>query len=94
MFKDKPWKKWKTRKLTLMFSVLCVCIYIAIGIVMAYYDKMLDSTLTSEVFDFFKWLTITGCAITVAKVVKGETNSDSDEYFTLEEVEEEIGGEE
>ena len=46
---------------------------------MGFNDKILDSTLTSEVFGFFKWLVITGCAITIAKVAKGRTNSDSDE---------------
>ena len=46
---------------------------------MGFNDKMLDSTLTSEVFSFFKWLVITGCAITISKVFKGKTNSDSEE---------------
>lgn len=79
MFSNKPWKEWKTRKTTLIFSIFCICLYIGIGIFMGFNDKILDSTLTSEVFGFFKWLVITGCAITIAKVAKGHTNSDSDE---------------
>lgn len=89
MFKNKPWKEWKTRKLVLTFSIFCICLYVVISIILACYDKYLDSTLTSEVFEFFKWLTITGCAITISKVFKGNTNSDSDEeYFINEEGEE------
>lgn len=82
--KNKPWKKWKTRKATLIFSIFCICVYIIIGIVMGFYDHTLDSTLTSEVFGFFKWLTVTGCAITIAKVAKGDANSDSDESLNEE----------
>lgn len=77
--KNKPWKEWKTRKTTLIFSVLCICIYISIGIVLGFFDKTLDSTLTEQVFSFFKWLVMTGCFITITKVVKGKTNSDCNE---------------
>lgn len=76
---NKPWKEWKTRKTTLIFSVLCVCVYIVIGIVMGFLGKSLDGTLTEQVFSFFKWLVITGCAITISKVCKGKTNSDCTE---------------
>lgn len=81
MFKNKPWKEWKTRKATLIFSIFCICIYILIGIYMGFQDKILDATLTTEVFSFFKWLVITGCTITVAKVFKGENSNDSIEDF-------------
>lgn len=43
------------------------------------YSIQLDSTLTSEVFDFAKWIVLSGATITVAKTVKGSTNSDEDE---------------
>ncbi len=76
---NKPWKEWKTRKITLLFSIFCICLYSVIGIVMGFMDKSLDSTLTEQIFSFFKWLTMTGCLITVSKVFKGSTNSDSDE---------------
>lgn len=79
MFKDKPWKEWKTRKATLIFSIFCVCLYIGIGIYMGFQDKVLDATLTSEVFGFFKWLVITGCTITIAKVFKGDKDSEHNE---------------
>jgi hypothetical protein len=79
IMKNKPWKKWKTRKAILIFSIFCICTYIITDIIMTFYDKPLDSTLTEQVFEFFKWLTLTGCAITIAKVAKGNTNSDSDE---------------
>ena len=83
--KNKPWKEWKTRKATLIFSVLCICVYTAVGIVMGFLDHSLDSTLTEQVFNFFKWLVVTGCAITVSKVIKGKTNSDCDECLSDEE---------
>ena len=76
---NKPWKEWKTRKITLIFSVLCICTYIIIGIVMGFLNKTLDGTLTEQTFSFFKWLVLSGCAITISKVIKGKTNSDCDE---------------
>lgn len=76
---NKPWKQWKTRKTTLVFSIICIVIYIIIGIIMGFLDHTLDSTLTEQVFSFFKWLTMTGCLITVSKIVKGKTNSDCNE---------------
>ena len=77
---NKPWKKWKTRKTTLIFSICFVVVYIVIGIIMGFKNLTLDSTLTTEVFSFFKWLTVTGCAITITKVVKGENDTDSEEF--------------
>lgn len=78
-FKNKPWKEWKTRKTILVFTIFCACLYTALGLFMNYNDKMIDGTLTSEVFDFLKWLVVSGGAITIAKTIKGNTNSDSDE---------------
>ena len=48
---------------------------------MNYNDKMVDGTLTVEVFSFLKWLVASGGAITIAKTVKGKTNSDLDEQY-------------
>ena len=85
---NKPWKKWKTRKTTLLFSICFIVIYIIVGIIMCFTGHSLDSTLTTEVFSFFKWLTVTGCAITIAKVAKGEDDSDADsEDFVREDIE-------
>lgn len=72
MFSDKPWKKWKTRKATLVFSIFCICLYTSFCIVMSFYDKMPDSTLTAEIFDFFKWLILTGCSITILDKIKSK----------------------
>lgn len=52
---------------------------------MGFFDKSLDTTLTEEVFSFFKWLVTTGCLITVSKVIKGKTNSDEIEEFVSED---------
>lgn len=83
---NKPWKEWKTRKTTLIFSVVCALTYTITGIILSFFDKSLDSTLTEQVFSFLKWLVLTGCTITIAKVIKGRTNSDCDEreYFDEE----------
>lgn len=89
MFKDKPWKEWKTRKVTLVFSVFCIVLYTILGIIMGFFDKSLDTTLTEEVFSFFKWLVTTGCLITVSKVIKGKTNSDEIERYTFDETDSE-----
>ena len=77
--KNKPWKKWKTRKATLIFSIFCVCLYTIVGVIMGFYDKTLDGTLTEQVFSFFKWLTITGCAITITGAIKKYTSDESEE---------------
>lgn len=57
---------------------------------MGFYDKTLDSTLTEQVFDFFKWLVTTGCLITVSKVIKGKTNSDATEEYISDNTDDEI----
>lgn len=75
MFNNKPWKAWKTRKITLVFSIFCVCLYAMLCIVMSFFDKMPDSTLTTEIFDFFKWLVLSGCVITLAKRDKKDEQS-------------------
>lgn len=79
MFENKPWKNWTTRKVTLICSIIAVCAYTIIDIIMTFFDKPLDATLTEQVFIYFTALPISGCAITIAKVVKGKTNSDADE---------------
>ncbi len=77
--KNKPWKKWKTRKATLIFSIFCVCLYTIVGIIMGFCDKSIDGTLTEQVFSFFKWLTITGCAITITGAIKKHNDENSEE---------------
>lgn len=77
LFNNKPWKEWKTRKTTLVFSIFCVCLYTTICLVMSFFDKTPDATLTSEIFDFFKWLVITGCAITIIRKNSKQSSEES-----------------
>lgn len=86
IFNNKPWAEMKTRKLFLIVSVAIILVYIVISLIFAAKEITIDSTLTENVFDFFKWLVMTGCVITVAKVVKGNTNSDDVEYIHYDEM--------
>lgn len=81
-----PRRKQKTRNVMLFVVCLFVIVYTVVEIVMAFVSMkqgmsvQLDSTLTSEVFSFAKWVVISGATITVAKTAKGTTNSDEDEF--------------
>ena len=77
LFNNKPWKEWKTRKATLVFSIFCICLYTTICLVMSFFDKTPDATLTSEIFGFFKWLVITGYAITIMKRKSKQSSEES-----------------
>ena len=78
--KNKPWKKWKTRKATLIFAIVCVCIYSVISIIMVCCNKAPDGTLTEQIFSFFKWLVVTGCAITITSgAARKKAESDFDD---------------
>ena len=90
MFKNIPWKNWKTRKITLMFSIFAVIAYTVTDIVLTIKGTPLDAVLTEQVFIYFTALPVTGCAITIAKVVKGKTNTDIDEIHLESKLEEEI----
>ncbi|MGF6375140.1 hypothetical protein M2140_000174 [Clostridiales Family XIII bacterium PM5-7] len=79
IFNDKPWREVKTRKIVLFICMLSVFIYTVLAMIFQCTGVGVDSTLTDNVFDFCKWLVVTGCAITIAKVAKGDTNSDSEE---------------
>lgn len=78
-------KKLKTRNKMLIICCLMVIIYTIVDMVLGFIgistgsQIQLDSTLTSEVFGFAKWVITTGAGITVAKTLKGETNSDETE---------------
>lgn len=79
-------RKQKTRNVMLFVVCLFVILYTVIEVVMGFQSMrlgmsvQLDSTLTSEVFSFAKWVVISGATITVAKTAKGTTNSDEDEF--------------
>lgn len=84
-------KKVKTRDMMLIICSAMVIIYTLVDITLGFVGLktgaqiQLDSTLTSEVFSFAKWVITTGAGITVAKTLKGNTNSDETEYPTDEE---------
>ena len=77
--------KQKTRNIMLFVVCVFVILYTVVDAVMGFESmklgmvSQLDSTLTSEVFGFAKWVVISGATITVAKTAKGTTNSDEDE---------------
>ena len=78
-------KKLKTRNKMLIICCLMVISYTIVDMVLGFIgistgsQIQLDSTLTSEVFGFAKWVITAGAGITVAKTLKGETNSDETE---------------
>lgn len=75
----------KTRNVMLLAAVCIVLIYTAVDVTFGFLGMklgsvyQLDSTLTAQVFEFAKWIVVSGAAITVAKTAKGKTNSDEDE---------------
>ena len=83
----------KTRNIILLCAIVSVIAYALADIVLAYlsakastYSVMqFDSTLTQEWFGFWKWVVTTGATITVAKTLKGKTNSDNEEIGSGEE---------
>lgn len=78
-------KKQKTRNRMLFVVCTFVILYTVMEIILGFWSMhlgmtvQLDSTLTSEVFSFAKWVVVSGATITVAKTAKGSTNSDEDE---------------
>ena len=84
LISNKPWRAWATRKVVLMsvilFWVLYVVAMILLATLLGVEVSQLD-TLTEQVFSAGKWLVVSGCAITIAKVAKGKTNSDKTEIF-------------
>lgn len=91
-------KQWKTRK-TVLFTAIVMCVLYTVcnclfGVLNANYGTVFsfDSTLTAEWFEFWKWVVISGGSITVAKVMKGNTNSDSDENAIPNTEDEEVKG--
>lgn len=81
-FNGKPWNSIRTRKKTLAFAILFAVIYAIINLIMTYIGSTPDSTLTSEVFSFCKWLVGTGTSITLADkasdIVVGLRNADEE----------------
>lgn len=80
-------RKRKTRNTMLILASCLVIFYTIVDIVLAFYSLrtgssyQLDSTLTTQIFDYAKWLCGGSAVITVAKTLKGRTNHDEDEPF-------------
>ena len=91
-------KQWKTRK-TVLYTAIVMCVLYTVcnclfGILNVRHGMVFsfDSTLTAEWFEFWKWVVISGGSITVAKVMKGNTNSDGDENAVSNTEDEEVKG--
>jgi len=65
-FNGRRWNLVRTRKKILVFTILFVLIYTVIDLVMTAKQCTPDSTLTSELFSYCKWLVATGTTITLA----------------------------
>lgn len=75
----------KTRNIVLLIAVGMVIAYALADIVFGflhtgdYSVAQFDATLTDNWFSFWKWVVSVGGSITVAKTLKGKTNSDDNE---------------
>lgn len=65
LFNSTRWNETRTRKKMLFFSIFLIIVYTITSIIMLLLDHTLDSTLTSEFFEFAKWLVASGVAITL-----------------------------
>lgn len=64
--KNRPWKKWRTRKVTFVGVLLFLVIYTIFSFIMSWYDHAIDSTVTTEVFKTGRWVIMTGTSIVLA----------------------------
>jgi hypothetical protein len=62
---------WKTTKKTLYIAIVMAVAYTTINLLLNSKTLPVDSTLTSEVFSFLKWIVATGGALSGAKIIKG-----------------------
>lgn len=67
--KNRPWKKWRTRKVTFVGVLLFLVIYTIFSFIMSWYDHAIDSTVTTEVFKTGRWVIMTGTSIVLADAV-------------------------
>lgn len=65
LLSNKPWKKWKTRKFAFIFALVVFVVYTIVCIIMLSNELLLDSTLTTEVISFLKWVVTTGCFVVI-----------------------------
>ena len=66
LFNNKPWKKWKTRKVSFIGVLLFLVLYTAISFVLSWFDHAIDDTVTTEVFKTGRWVIVTGTSIVLA----------------------------
>lgn len=67
--KNRPWKKWRTRKVTFVGVLFFLVIYTIFSFIMSWYDHAIDSTVTTEVFKTGRWVIMTGTSIVLADAV-------------------------
>lgn len=84
LFKNKPWKKWKTRKASFIGVLVFLILYTIFSFIMSWHDHTIDTTVTTEVFKTGRWVIMTGTSIvladSVSKLIKRkEEDSDDDE---------------
>lgn len=72
-------KLQKTRNIMLCLCIVTALSYTAADVVFGWCTAQaygmaswFDSTLTTELFEFCKWIVVTGATITCTKTIKGE----------------------
>lgn len=75
-FNGRRWNLVRTRKKILVFTILFVVGYTIINLAMTALSVTPDSTLTSELFGYCKWLVATGTSITLADKIIPSKNSE------------------
>lgn len=69
ILKNKPWKKWKTRKASFIGVLVFLIVYTVFSFIMSWYDHTIDTTVTTEVFKTGRWVIMTGTSIVLADSV-------------------------
>lgn len=77
--KNRPWKKWKTRKVTFIGVLLFLLIYTTISFILSWYDHAIDTTVTTEVFKTGRWVIMTGTSIVLADSVSKILKKDEED---------------
>lgn len=82
LFKNKPWKKWKTRKASFVGVLVFLIVYTVFSFIMSWYDHAVDTTVTTEVFKTGRWVIMTGTSIvladSVSKLIKKKAEDSDD----------------
>lgn len=77
--KNRPWKKWRTRKVTFVGVLLFLVIYTVISFILSWYDHAIDTTVTTEVFKTGRWVILTGTSIVLADAASKLLKKDEDD---------------